>query len=91
MSDNACSIKNNVLIMAKKAINCFNDTESISKHMVQALEERYGYSWICLIGSAGNDENLLKNADNSSILSLRIESLLITIFQIKHELEKNVN
>ncbi len=34
MSDNACSIKINVLIMAKKAINCFNDTKSISRDMV---------------------------------------------------------
>jgi hypothetical protein len=88
MSD---SMKNNVLIMVKNAINSFDDTESISKHMVQTLEERYDYSWICLIGSTGNDEKLLKNAENSSILSLRIESLLITIFKIKHELQKNVN
>ncbi len=57
------SSKNLVLIMIKNAINKFYDTESISKHMVQIMEERYGYSWICLIGSTGNDEKFLKNTE----------------------------
>jgi hypothetical protein len=59
--------KNWILIMVKNAINNFNGTESISKHMVQTLEEKHGYAWICLIGSTGNNEKLLENAENSTI------------------------
>jgi hypothetical protein len=85
------SLKNWILIMVRNTVNFFNDTESISKHMVKTLEGRYDYSWFCLIGSTGNDEKLLENAQKSTILSLRIESLLITIFQVRPEIPKVEN
>jgi hypothetical protein len=88
MPDN---MKNWILIMVRTVVDVFNDTESISKHIVQILEGRYDYSWFCLIGSTGNDENFLKNAENSTILSLKIESLLITIFQVRPEVPKTEN
>jgi hypothetical protein len=77
--------------MVKTAVDFFNDTESISKHIVQISEGRYDYSWFCLIGSIGNDEKLFKYAENSTILSLKIELLLITIFQVRPEIPKIEN
>jgi hypothetical protein len=82
MPDN---MKNWIIIMVKTAVDSFNDTESISKHIVQILEGRYDYSWFFFICITGNDEKLLKYAENSTILSLKIESLLITN-EVKHKI-----
>ncbi len=79
------SMKNLTLVMVKQAIIAFSHTEYISEHMVKMLEGKYGYSWFCIIGSTGNDDKITKTFGKQAFLSLKIESLLITIFQVKND------
>jgi uncharacterized alpha/beta hydrolase family protein len=78
-------MKNMALVIVKQAINNFNNTEAIAKHVIEELDKTYGNSWFCFIGNSENGNKLLKNAVNSTLLSFKIESLIITIFQIKDE------
>jgi hypothetical protein len=74
-----------VLVIVKQAINNFNNTEAIAEHVIKELDKTYGNSWFCFTGNSENGNKLLKNAVNSTLLSFEIESLIITIFQIKDE------
>jgi hypothetical protein len=78
-------MKNWTLVMVKRSIIAFTHTEYISEHMVKMLEGKYGYSWFCIIGSTGNDDNITTTIGKQAFLSLKIESLLITIFQVKND------
>jgi hypothetical protein len=78
-------MKNMALVIVKQAINNFNNTEAIAEHVIKELDKTYGNSWFCFIGYSENGNKLLKNAVNSTLLSFKIESSIITIFQIKGE------
>jgi hypothetical protein len=79
------SMKKSVLEIIKTSIFYFNTTESIAENVVKNLKSKFGNSWHCVIGEFRIDKELMQKAMNSSILSLRVGSLLIAIFQLREE------
>jgi hypothetical protein len=77
------SMKNWTLVKVKQVINAFNDTDSISKHIVRSLEIQYKNSWYCIIGSTGNDDKVTKNLAKSAFLFFKMESLLFYRYKKK--------
>jgi hypothetical protein len=77
------NMKNSVIDIAKLSISSLNDTDSIAEHIVKSLKEKYGFKWFCSVSSGGNFKELIWNGIDYSILSFRIESLMINILKLE--------